>query len=316
MIAVRLLGGARKALDADSMEIDADSATVGEILAALESRTSGALVSSNVLVAVNGADSSAAGGGGAVVRAGDDVAIIPVVHGGSRGGRAAPRRAGTAAGGPRMTPLVSAAVADLLPQGRKRGAAAAAKAAKAAAGRGAGAAPGRGMPKNPRTVEAYVVRSGRGGVLPPLDDLRAEFPSVAIQAVSGRFVLGASHLRRVLAVSAAAERRRTMVARRLETDMLARLAGTSQISEAIGAAGRRGADAGTYVVVAVAPAVRLGPLRARLAPLASPHPLPASNARFLARRFGIGAARMAAVAGPGRRPLEDLLVEAAAVAGA
>lgn len=294
MITVRLLGGAGKALGSDSVELDGDSATVGDILDMIESRTSGGLAASNVLVAVNGADSSAAGGRGAEVRAGDDVAVIPVVHGGS--GAGAPR-AGPAAGGGRQAPaLVSIAA----PAPRRPGGAA----------KGGAAGGGR-----TRTVEAYAVRSGgRGGVLPALDGLRAEFPGIAIQAVSGRFVLGASHLRRVAAVSIEAERRRTMLARRIETDILARLAGTSQISEAIGAAGRDGAAAGTYVVVAVAPAGRLGPLRARLAPLAAPRPaLPASNARFLARRFGVTARRMSAVAGGGG--LEDLLVEAAAVAG-
>ena len=297
MITVRLLGGAGKAAGAGTIEIDSDRATVGGILGILESRTSGAYGPSNVLVAVNGADSSAAGGPKAEVRAGDDVAVIPVVHGGEEGG-----------GEPQARALVSIAL-----QGRRP----AAVAVGESAGKGAAARGGR----RGRTLEAYVVRSGRsggggGGILPPLDDLRAEFPSVSMQVVSGRFVLGASHLRRVAAVSAEAERRRTMLARRIETDMLARLAGTSQISEAIRAAGRSGASAGTYVVLAVAPAGRLGPLRARLAPLAAPSPqLPASNARFLARRFGIGAARRSAVAGAGGMPLEDLLAEGAAVAG-
>ena len=298
MITVRLLGGAGKSLGSGTIEIDSDATTVGDILGMLESRTSGAFGASNVLVAVNGADSSAAGGPDAKVRAGDDVAVIPVVHGGEGG-----RRGGASRGRPQARALVSV---DLSAARRPPGAAAAAR------GRG-----GR------RTAEAYVVRSGgrgrgKGGMLPSLDDLRAEFPSVAIQAVSGRFVLGASHLRRVVAVSAGAERRRTMLARRIETDILARLAGTSQISEAIRAAGRSGTSAGTYVVLAVAPAGRLGPLRARLAPLAAPPPqLPASNARFLARRFGITASRMSAVAGGGGRggALEDLLVEGAAVAG-
>lgn len=295
MITVRLLGGAGKAAGAGTIEIDSDRATVGGILGILESRTSGAYGPSNVLVAVNGADSSAAGGPRAEVRAGDDVAVIPVVHGGERGG-----------GEPQAKALVSIAL-----RGRRPAA------GEGSAGKGAAARGGR----RGRTLEAYVVRSGRGGgrvggILPPLDDLRAEFPSVSMQVVSGRFVLGASHLRRVAAVSAEAERRRTMLARRIETDMLARLAGTSQISEAIRAAGRSGTSAGTYVVLAVAPAGRLGPLRARLAPLAAPSPqLPASNARFLARRFGIGAARRSAVAGAGGRPLEDLLAEGAAVAG-
>ena len=288
-VTVRLLGGARKALAADSMDLDRDEATVGDILDTLESRTSGEMGTSNVLVAVNGADSSAIGGRGAVVRAGDDVAIIPVVHGGGGGGGTARTTRGRAA------PLASWRAPPALAGGRGQ--------------------QGR--------IEAYVVRLGGGNDSSAagagfLDDLRAEFPRVVLQAVAGRFVLGGSHLRRVAAVSAEAKRRRTMVARRVETDMLARLAGTAQISAAIGSAGMGSAGRGPYVVIAAAPrAGLLAPLRARLGPLSAPAPasaaLPASRARFLARRFGFAARRRAAVIAPGAAdPLEELLVERAA----
>lgn len=294
-VTVRLIGGARKALSSDTMELDCDEATVGSILDLLASRTSGELGASNVLVAVNGADSSAVGGRGAVVRAGDDVAVIPVVHGGAAmGGRAkegagAPARTGAA----QAVPLVRESTAAAQAGGRRR------------AGR----------------IEAYVVRcrgAGGAGGGKLLDQLRAEFPLVALQAVAGRFVLSESHLRRVIAVSVSAERRRTMVAKRLETDMLARLAGTAQISAAIGTAGMGSAGSGPYVIIALAaPAGRLAPLRSRLGPLSAPAPasaaLPASRARFLARHFGISARHRAAVLSQGRAdPLEELLVERAA----
>ena len=293
-VTVRLLGGARKALAADSMDLDGDESTVGDILDAIESRTSGEMNASNVLVAVNGADSSAIGGRKAVVRAGDDVAVIPVVHGGGGPGGEIRGRAGggaaTRAPGRRAAPLASWRAPPAL-----------------AGGRG-----GRGR------IEAYVVRIGPGAGGGFLDDLRAEFPRVVLQAVAGRFVLDGSHLRRVAAVSAEAKRRRTMVARRVETDMLARLAGTAQISAAIKAAGMGSAGRGPYVVVAAAPRTGLlAPLRARLGPLSAPAPasaaLPASRARFLARRFGLTARRRAAVLASGAAdPLEELLVERAA----
>ena len=299
-VTVRLLGGARKALAADTIELDGDEATVGDILDMLESRTSGEMGASNVLVAVNGADSSAAGGRGAAVRAGDDVAVIPVVHGGSGGA------GGNKAGGGK--------------KGKSGGATTKRQAALLASGRAppslAGGRGGQGR------IEAYVVRLGKGGAdgggAGLLDGLRAEFPRVVLQAVAGRFVLGASHLRRVAAVSAEAKRRRTMVARRVETDMLARLAGTAQVSAAIGAAGIGSAGRGPYVVIAAAPqAGLLAPLRPRLAPLSAPAPasaaLPASRARFLAGRFGITARHKAAVLAPGPAdPLEEILVERAA----
>lgn len=293
-LSVRLLGGARKALAADSIEVDGDEATVGGILDLLASRTSGELGASNVLVAVNGADSSAVGGREAVVRAGDDVVVIPVVHGGAgAGGRvnAGDGRAARAGAG-QAVPLVRASAA---------------------------AAPAGGRRRTVR-IEAYVVGLGGGSDSGAglLDRLRAEFPRVALQAVAGRFVLGGSHLRRVVAVSIEAERRRTLVAKRLETDMLARLAGTAQVSAAIRSAGMGSAGGGPYVIIAVAaPAVRLAPLRARLGPLSAPAPaadaLPASRARFLARRFGIAARGRAAVLARGPAdPLEELLVERAA----
>ena len=287
MITVKLLGGARKALATDAVAIDAESATVGSILDMLAQRTSGALGASNVLVAVNGVDSSAVGGRGAVVRPGDDVAVIPVVHGGG-GNRPAGGGGGAGEGGRQQArPLMS----------------------QAARGRG----------RRGALIEAYVVgavgKGGGGGGAASLDALRAEFPRASLQAVAGRFVLGGSHLRRVAAVSAEAERRRIMVAKRIETDMLARLAGTAQISAAIDAAGMGSVRRGPYVIIAIAPARRLAELRAGLGRTARPGALPASRARFLARHFGITARQRSAVAGSAD-PLEDILVERAAALAA
>lgn len=76
--------------------------------------------------------------------------------------------------------------------------------------------------------------------------LRRRFDNARIQSVNAEYILGEDHLRLILEISAEAERRGTMLADRMETDMMLRLVGTTQIAEAIR---RAGAGAGPHAVV-------------------------------------------------------------------
>ncbi|ABK78006.1 hypothetical protein CENSYa_1383 [Cenarchaeum symbiosum A] len=87
VITVRLLGGARKAFGAETVEVEGDKMTVRELLDSLKSRNPRDLDLDSLLVAINGADSAVSGGESAVVKTGDEIALIPVVHGGSTGAR-------------------------------------------------------------------------------------------------------------------------------------------------------------------------------------------------------------------------------------
>lgn len=69
------------------------------------------------------------------------------------------------------------------------------------------------------------------------DVLRHQFPGVYIQSVDHNFVLDPEHLRRILEISVAAHDTYTMLTDRIETDILLRLALTTQISVAISQAG-------------------------------------------------------------------------------
>lgn len=84
MIAIRLLGGAKKAVGRPLVELDRDSATVSEILDFLQGISSEPrlLQPGNLIVAVNGVDSAAVAGAKTVAKDGDEVTVVTVVHGG------------------------------------------------------------------------------------------------------------------------------------------------------------------------------------------------------------------------------------------
>jgi len=86
MITVKLLGGAKKSLSTDKMEIEKDDLTVAELIESLQKssqKNMPPLDVKNMLVAINGVDSSALQGFATKLKSGDIVSIIPVIHGGS-----------------------------------------------------------------------------------------------------------------------------------------------------------------------------------------------------------------------------------------
>ena len=85
MIAIRLLGGAKKAVGKPTFSLDRQHASVSEILKFLQdiSVEPQLLQRNNLIVAVNGIDSAALQGGNTVAKDGDTVTIVTVVHGGT-----------------------------------------------------------------------------------------------------------------------------------------------------------------------------------------------------------------------------------------
>lgn len=84
MIAIRLLGGAKKAVGKPLVQLDREAATVSEILAYLQGISSEPrlLQPGNLIVVVNGVDSAAVAGPETVAKGGDEVTVVTVVHGG------------------------------------------------------------------------------------------------------------------------------------------------------------------------------------------------------------------------------------------
>lgn len=99
-----------------------------------------------------------------------------------------------------------------------------------------------------------IIHGGSGGLwfdIPPyavlvfcartntinLDTMRQSYPTLRIQAINPQYVLGESHLRRILEISITADKNKDILSNNLETDIIQRLAGTTQISKAIQTAG-------------------------------------------------------------------------------
>ena len=84
MITIRLLGGAKKAVGKQVLELDRQQSAVSEILKFLQDCATepGLLEPGNLIIAVNGTDSAALDGTATVVKRGDTVTVVTVVHGG------------------------------------------------------------------------------------------------------------------------------------------------------------------------------------------------------------------------------------------
>lgn len=85
MIAIRLLGGAKKAVGKPAVDFDRPRASVAEILQFLTNISTDArlLQPNNLIVAVNGVDSAALQGQQTLAKSGDTVTVVTVVHGGA-----------------------------------------------------------------------------------------------------------------------------------------------------------------------------------------------------------------------------------------
>ena len=141
-----------------------------------------------------------------------------------------------------------------------------------------------------------------------LDGLRARHPGLAIQAVSSEFVLGASHLKKIVGISLGSEKAGVLLSRTLQADLLLRFAITTQISDAIRVAGLRPGKG--FVVIAIGGRASLGKLYAEIEGDAIV-PFARDRAPFLRRHFGVTKAYLGAVRS--KSPLEDILAEKAAV---
>ena len=86
MITIKLLGGAKKSLSTDKLEIDIDSISVSRLIELLQQRITKNLPQldiKNMLIAINGIDSSTLEGLATILKDGDVISIIPVIHGGN-----------------------------------------------------------------------------------------------------------------------------------------------------------------------------------------------------------------------------------------
>jgi tRNA threonylcarbamoyladenosine modification (KEOPS) complex Cgi121 subunit len=142
-----------------------------------------------------------------------------------------------------------------------------------------------------------------------LNKLREKYPYLTIQAINSRFILDVNHIKKILALSLYAKKNKTLLSKKIETDILLRLACTTQISYAIKVAGRKPKN--DFVIVAIGKKSTLDKLNSDLISHLNPRPLSKNNHAFLKKQFKISKKQMSALLSSD--PLEDILVEKAAV---
>jgi tRNA threonylcarbamoyladenosine modification (KEOPS) complex Cgi121 subunit/molybdopterin converting factor small subunit len=142
-----------------------------------------------------------------------------------------------------------------------------------------------------------------------LNKLREKYPYLTIQAINSRFILDVNHIKKILALSLYAKKNKTLLSKKIETDILLRLACTTQISYAIKVAGRKPKN--DFVIVAIGKKSTLDKLNSDLISHLNPRPLSKNNHSFMKKQFKISKKQMSVLSSSD--PLEDILVEKAAV---
>ena len=142
-----------------------------------------------------------------------------------------------------------------------------------------------------------------------LNKLREKYPYLIIQAVNSRFILDANHIKKILTLSLYAKKNKTLLSKKIETDILLRFACTTQISQAIKVAGRKPKN--DFVIIGIGKKSTLDKLHSDLISYLNPQPLSKNNHEFLKKQFKISKKQMSTLSSSD--PLEDILVEKAAV---
>ena len=142
-----------------------------------------------------------------------------------------------------------------------------------------------------------------------LDELRTSHRQLTIQAINPKFLLNVQHAKKILAISLQAKKTKTMLSKKIETDILLRFAATTQISEAIKITGRKmNAD---FLIIAIGKKSSLSRLYSKLKPFLNQKPLSRNNQPFLKKQFNISKNQLSAA--QSKDPMADIIVEKAAV---
>ncbi len=142
-----------------------------------------------------------------------------------------------------------------------------------------------------------------------LNNLRKEFPNLVIQAISSKFLLNKSHVKKIISLSLLAKQEKTMISKKLETDILLRFAGSTQINFAIERVGLQPKT--NFCLIAIGKKNLLEKLHKELSNNINKIPLRIDNSKFLKNYFKISQKQINSI--DSNSPLEDLLVEKSSI---
>jgi len=141
-----------------------------------------------------------------------------------------------------------------------------------------------------------------------LEKIRKKFPKLIIQVISSNYVLSMSHVRKIITLSLKAKKRKNLLSKKLETDILLRFAGTTQISDAIQRIGPKKNQ--NFVIIGIGKRKNLNELFDEIKIGLVNTPFKNSHI-YLKKYFRINRKQIQAV--DSSTSLEDLLVEKAAI---
>lgn len=156
-------------------------------------------------------------------------------------------------------------------------------------------------------TELFVVKANNN-TIKFLENLRKDFPKLVVQALSSKYILNKTHAKKIITLSLIAKKNNILLSKKLETDLLLRFAGTTQISQAIEKVGVKSKQ--DFIIIAIGKKRDLNLLYDTLKPYLRKK-LPQKNYSFLKIQFKISNEQINSILS--KTPLEDLLAEKAAI---
>ena len=141
-----------------------------------------------------------------------------------------------------------------------------------------------------------------------IDDLRKKYPKIVFQAISSKFILNNSHLKKIILLSLESKKNNILLSNKLEIDILMRFALTTQISDAIKNIGIK--PNSNFILITIGNKKNLDLIYDELLPM-SINIFSKNNELYLKKYFKISKKHLDSVYS--KNPLEDILVEKAAV---
>ena len=142
-----------------------------------------------------------------------------------------------------------------------------------------------------------------------LINLRKKFPNLVLQGISSDYILSKTHAKKIIAISLGSKKNHTLLSKKLETDIIMRFAGTTQISYALEKIGIKKTK--NFFIIAIGRKNLLNELYQHLQPFIILEPFSANNHNLLKNFFKITNQHLEAIST--KTPLEDLLTEKAAI---
>ena len=159
------------------------------------------------------------------------------------------------------------------------------------------------------TVELFEIKIPKKLKIDFLDDLRKKFPNLIIQAISSNYILSKSHAQKIISISQMARKNNNLLSKKIETDILLRFAGTTQINEAIKRVGIK--QEKSFILITIGSKTSINKLFLEIKLLQSKISFAKNHENFLKKEFNITKKQLDSIMS--KSPLEDLLAEKAAI---